>query len=114
MRRAATGAKTGFAGVPLAACFATSRPVMAAFNARIARLRPFCRWELSVMVEMQGSDEEAVRCGGVAKSRDPYKHGRNSPSRRGHQRSARPNVNEGSQPVPLRNPQLATICYSAS
>ena len=58
--KSATEPKTEFTGVVLVASFRTFRPLMAIFNAGIA-LRPFCRGGLSVMVEMQGEQEEAVR-----------------------------------------------------
>ena len=58
--RSATEPKTGFTGVALVASFRTLRPSMAIFNAGIA-LRSFCCWGLSVMVEMEGEREEAVR-----------------------------------------------------
>ena len=70
VRRRATEPKTGFTGVVLVASLAMFRPLMAMFNAGIALL-PFCRWGLSVMVEMQGEREEAVR-----KSSSCNRHGR--------------------------------------
>ena len=53
----------GCAGVVLEASFAILRPSMAIFSAEITLPRPFGRWELSVMVEMQGGCEKAVRRG---------------------------------------------------
>ena len=61
VRRVETEAKTGFAGVLLVASLARVRASMAIFKAGIALPRPFRRWELSAMVETQGSWEEAVR-----------------------------------------------------
>ena len=51
----------GFTGVVLVASLAMFRPSMAIFNAGMTLPRPFCRWSLSVMVEIQGECEEAVR-----------------------------------------------------
>ena len=44
---------------------------MAVFNAGRALPRLFGRRELSVMVEMQGGDEEAVRRGGCEEELEP-------------------------------------------
>ena len=60
VRRMTTEPKTGFIGVVLVASLAMLRPLIAIFNAGITLPRPFCRRELSVMVEMQGEWEEAV------------------------------------------------------
>ena len=77
VRRRATEPKTGFTGVVLVASLAMFRPLMAMFNAGMALL-PFCRC-LSVMVEMQGGHEEAVRknpsgneCGRPSRDRAPH------------------------------------------
>ena len=59
----ATEPKTGFIGVVLVASSARFRTSMAVFKARTTLLRPFRRWESSVMVETQGNYEEAVRRG---------------------------------------------------
>ena len=61
VRRMATEPKTGFTGVALVASFAICKVLMAISNAGINLPWPFCRWESSVMVEMQGECEEAVR-----------------------------------------------------
>ena len=61
VRRVATELKTGFTGVVLVASLARLRASMAVFNAGVTFPRLFCRLELSVMVETQGSCEEAVR-----------------------------------------------------
>ena len=63
VRRIATEPKTGFTGVVFVASFAMFRPVMAISNAGATLLWPFCRCRLSrsVMVEMRGKDEEAMR-----------------------------------------------------
>ena len=54
VRRMATEPKTEFTGVVLVASFAMFRPSMAIFNAGMTLPRPFCRWELSVIAEIQG------------------------------------------------------------
>ena len=59
--RVTTEPKTGFTGVVLVASLARFRTSMAVFKAGITFPRPFRCWELSVIVEMQGSYEEAVR-----------------------------------------------------
>ena len=71
VRRTATDPKTGFTGVVLVASFAILRPSMATFSADITLLLPFGRWELSVMVETQGSDKKAVRGGGCERALEP-------------------------------------------
>ena len=68
MTSKATGPKTGFAGVLLEASFARLRASMAIFSAAMPRPRLFGGWELSVMVESQGSDEKAARRGGCEKA----------------------------------------------
>ena len=67
VRRVTTDPKTGFTGVVLVASFAILRPSIAIFSAERTRLRPFGRWELSVIVETQGSYKETIRCGGCEK-----------------------------------------------
>ena len=48
--------KAAFAGVTLATSFARLRPSMVRFNVeRTPSPVPFCRWDLSVMVEVQGN-----------------------------------------------------------
>ena len=65
VRRTATVPKAAFAGVTLATSFARLRPSMARFNVeRTPSPEAFDRWDLSVMVEVQGSHEKAVRRGG--------------------------------------------------
>ena len=78
MRRIATDPKTGFTGVVLVASFAMFSPVMAISNAGTTLPLPFCRWGLSVMVEMRGEHEEVVRRDGSEEG--PIECGR--PSRR--------------------------------
>ena len=70
MRRVTTDATAGLAGVLLVASFATVRRLMAAFSA--GRPRPLVCWDLSVMVESQGSDEKVVRCGGCGEEQEHY------------------------------------------
>ena len=53
--------KTGFTGAVLVVSFRMFRLLMAVFKVGIALLRPFCRWELSVMVEMQDEYREVAR-----------------------------------------------------
>ena len=64
MRRTATDATAGLAGVLLVASFTTLRTVMAAFSAGRPRTWSFGCWELSVMIESQGRHEKAARRGG--------------------------------------------------
>lgn len=64
VRRAATEPNTGFTGVVLVASLAMFRTSMAIFNAGISLPPPLRRWDLSVMVEVRGSNERAMRCGG--------------------------------------------------
>ena len=74
VRRIATDPKTGFTGVVLVASFVILRPPMAIFSTEMALPWPLAgRWELSVMVELQGSDEKAVK-----KNLNPNKYERTS------------------------------------
>ena len=71
VRRIATDPKTGFTGVVLVASFAILRTPVAVFSAETALPRPSGGWELSAMVEAQGSDERAVRRGGCEEEPEP-------------------------------------------
>ena len=60
VRRTLAEVNTVLAGITVVACFARSSPPMAAFNEERTPFLPFSRWDLSVMVETEGSHEEAV------------------------------------------------------
>ena len=51
---------------------------MAMFSAEMALPRPSGRWELSVMVELQGGHEKAVRRGGCEEEPEPNTYERAS------------------------------------
>ena len=61
MTAKATGPRVGFAGVSLEATSVRLRLSMAMVSSK--RPRSFDRWEFSVMVGLQGSDEKGVRRG---------------------------------------------------
>ena len=61
VRRMVTEPKTALAGVMLETSFARFRVSMATFSKERAPSRPFGRWDLAAMVEMQDSWEKAVR-----------------------------------------------------
>ena len=71
VRSVATEPKTGFTGVVLVASLARFRKSMAVFKAGITLPLPFRRWEMPVMVEMQGSCEKAVRREGCEEEPEP-------------------------------------------
>ena len=60
VRRTLAEVNTVLAGITVVACFARSSPPMAAFSEERTPFLPFSRWDLSVMVEAEGSHEEAV------------------------------------------------------
>jgi hypothetical protein len=71
VRRALTVPKAALAGVMLEIFSARFMASMAAFNEETAFSRPFGRWDLVAMVEIQGSHEKAVRgAGGQNPNRD--------------------------------------------
>ena len=71
VRRTLTEPKTTVAGVMLESSFAKFRPSMATLSEEKTPSRPFGRWDLSVMVETQGSCEKAVRRGGSEGEPEP-------------------------------------------
>ena len=71
VRRMATEPKTALAGVMFESSLARFRPSIAIFSEERTPSRPFGRWDLSVMVETQGSCEEAVRCEGCEGEPEP-------------------------------------------
>ena len=62
VRRMATEPKTALAGVMLESSLARFRASMAIFREERAESRPFGRWDLVAIVEIQRSGEKAGRC----------------------------------------------------